>query len=106
MAVISGWLVAYPLVPCRPAKHDGEISVTQYHADLVSIIGHSQRYACLLSSWETSKNPFFHEACVFLPEHDELYITSSLLQSTSSSQLPSGKMRISSEAPGPTLFCG
>ncbi|CAN8102890.1 unnamed protein product [Discula destructiva] len=46
------------------------------------------RHSLLLSSAETSRNPFFHQACIFVPHHDELYITSNLLQSTSSSSLP------------------
>lgn len=46
-------------------------------------------HSLLLSSAETSRNPFFHQACVFVPQHDELYITSDLLRSSgSSSSLP------------------
>jgi gluconolactonase len=41
-----------------------------------------------MSSTETSRNPFFHEACVYIPAHDELYITSNLLQATKSSNFP------------------
>jgi gluconolactonase len=41
-----------------------------------------------MSSVETSNNPFWHEACVYIPVHDELYITSNLLQATKSSNFP------------------
>ena len=46
------------------------------------------RHSLLLSSESTSKNPFFHEACVYVAAHDELYITSNLLQATQSSKFP------------------
>lgn len=46
------------------------------------------RHSLLLSSAETSRNPFFHQACIFVPQHDELYITSDLLQPASSGSLP------------------
>lgn len=46
------------------------------------------RHSLLLSSAETSRNPFFHQACVYDPEHEELFVTSNLLQSTTSSTLP------------------
>lgn len=49
---------------------------------------HRCQHALLLSSAETSRNPFFHQACVYLPKHEELYITSDLLQSTNSASLP------------------
>ncbi len=50
---------------------------------------------------ETSKNPFFHAGCVYLPGAEELYITSDLLQSTSSSHLSViliSKIKISRES--------
>ncbi|KUI68132.1 Gluconolactonase [Cytospora mali] len=46
------------------------------------------RHSLLLSTFETSRQPLFHQACIYLPKHDELYITSNLLQTTSSSALP------------------
>ena len=52
------------------------------------MIGPDPTHSLLLSSSETSRNPFFHEACIYLPEHEELYVTSNILQSSSSSQLP------------------
>jgi gluconolactonase len=64
------------------------VSILQFHPDLTDITGTAPSYSLLLSSLETSKNPFFHEACIYLPEHEELYITSHLLQSTSLAQLP------------------
>jgi gluconolactonase len=41
-----------------------------------------------VSTAASTKNPFFHEACVFIPTHDELYITSNLLQATNTGNLP------------------
>ncbi|KAK2623528.1 hypothetical protein QTJ16_007082 [Diplocarpon rosae] len=65
-----------------------EITILQYTEAFGDLIGPSPNQSLLLSTSATSKNPFFHEACVFLPTHDELYITSNLLQSTSSSDFP------------------
>jgi gluconolactonase len=41
-----------------------------------------------MSSVETSNNPFFHEACVYINNHDELYITSNLLAPQLTSNFP------------------
>lgn len=41
-----------------------------------------------MSSAASTRNPFFHEACVYVAAHDELYITSNLLQATKSSNFP------------------
>lgn len=46
------------------------------------------RHSLLLSTAETSRNPLFHQACIYVPEHDELYVTSDLLQTTSTNSLP------------------
>ncbi|KAG9246045.1 D-lactonohydrolase-like protein-like protein [Calycina marina] len=67
---------------------EDQISLVQYTDTFGALIGSSPSHSILLSSSETSKNPFFHEACVFLPEHNELYVTSNLLQSTSSARFP------------------
>ncbi|KAK3324051.1 D-lactonohydrolase-like protein-like protein [Cercophora scortea] len=74
----------------RPLKTPGQsdISIVQYHPDLGAITGPQPTFSLLLSTWESSGNCFFHEACVYLPAHDELYITSNLLQSASSAQHP------------------
>ena len=64
------------------------MSLVQYDAAFADLIGVSPTHSLLLSSAGTSNNPFFHEACVFIPEHDEVYITSNLLQPTSSSNFP------------------
>jgi gluconolactonase len=80
-----------------------EVAIVQYNAELEAIIGKEQTYSCLLSSAETSMNQFFHGGCIFVPEHDELYITSSLLRSTSQSQLPViliSKIKFSRDASG------
>jgi len=64
------------------------VSLVQYDAAFADLIGVSPTHSLLLSSAGTSNNPFFHEACVFIPEHDEVYITSNLLQPTSSFNFP------------------
>lgn len=87
------------VVDLRPRKRDealkspeprpsSEVSIVQHHPDLSNITGTNPSHSLLLSSLETSRNPFFHEAAVYLPAFEELYLTSNLLQSTSSSQLP------------------
>ncbi|KAK8051077.1 hypothetical protein PG993_002462 [Apiospora rasikravindrae] len=65
------------------------IAIKQYHADLESIFGRDGAdYSLLLTTSTTSRSPFFHNACIYLPENEELWVTSDLLQTTSSSQLP------------------
>ncbi|KAK7928191.1 hypothetical protein PG985_005189 [Apiospora marii] len=65
------------------------IIIKQYHTDLESIIERDgAEFSLLLSSLATSRSPFFHNACVYVPETEELWVTSDLLQTTSSSQLP------------------
>lgn len=66
---------------------DPVISLYQHHPGTPTFI-HRCQHSLLLSSAETSRNPFFHQACVYLPQHEELYITSDLLQSTDSGSLP------------------
>ncbi|KAK0702040.1 hypothetical protein B0T26DRAFT_682117 [Lasiosphaeria miniovina] len=66
-----------------------EISITQYSPGFASITGPGQFwYSMILSTRESSRNPFFHDVCAYLPEHDELYISSNTLPPTSTSQLP------------------
>ncbi|KAI9051736.1 hypothetical protein LZ554_004776 [Drepanopeziza brunnea f. sp. 'monogermtubi'] len=72
--------------PAPPPKED--LTILQYTPEFGELIGPSPTHSLLLSTSSTSKNPFFHEACVFLPTHDELYTTSNLLQSTSTSSYP------------------
>jgi gluconolactonase len=60
----------------------------QYDVSFSNLIGPSPTHSLLLSTASSSNNPFFHEACVFLPDHDELYITSNLLQATNSANFP------------------
>ncbi|KAL7628989.1 hypothetical protein AAE478_000507 [Parahypoxylon ruwenzoriense] len=64
------------------------IALEQYHPDFESIAGEGTLYSLLLSSADSSNNPFFHNTCAYVPQRDELYATSDLLQSTSSSRLP------------------
>ncbi|KAI2622198.1 calcium-dependent phosphotriesterase [Hypomontagnella submonticulosa] len=64
------------------------ILIKQYHPDFERITGQEPEYSLLLSTEDSSKNPFFQNGCVYLPEKDELYIMSDLLQSTNSSVLP------------------
>ncbi|KAK3352696.1 D-lactonohydrolase-like protein-like protein [Lasiosphaeria hispida] len=70
----------------NPEQH--AISICQYHHDLESVTGPRPTFSLLVSTWESSKNPFFREACAYLPEQEELYITSNLLQPSNSGQLP------------------
>lgn len=65
-----------------------QIIIAQHHASFSSLIGSSPTHSLLLSTAGASKNPFFHEACVFIPNHDELYITSNLLQATNTANYP------------------
>lgn len=67
---------------------EDQLSIIQYEASFADLIGSSPKQSLLLSSAGTSNNPFFHEACVFLPEYDEVYITSNLLQPSRSSNFP------------------
>jgi gluconolactonase len=65
-----------------------QVTLLQYDSTFGDLIGTTPTHSLLLSAAGTTNNPFFHEACVFLPAHDELYITSNLLQATSSSNFP------------------
>lgn len=71
-----------------PSSDQGVIQVKQYHSGFAAIVGQGASYAVLLETASTTRNPFFHNACVYLPEPDELWITSDLLQPSNSSQLP------------------
>lgn len=73
----------------RPLSGEPDcITIVQYDDSFASVIGGTPVYSLLMSTAETTKNPFFHEACVYIPSHDELYITSNLLQATKSSNFP------------------
>ncbi|KLU82598.1 hypothetical protein MAPG_01670 [Magnaporthiopsis poae ATCC 64411] len=87
------------VVDLRPRKRDEalkspepqpppEVSIIQHHPGMSKVIGTKPTHSLLLSSLETSKNPFFHEGAVYLPAFEELYFTSNLLQPTSPAQLP------------------
>ncbi|RDW69444.1 Smp-30 region containing protein [Coleophoma cylindrospora] len=65
-----------------------QIALLQHDASFQDLIGPAPKHSLLVSTAGSSNNPFFHEACVFLPEHDELYITSNLLQASSSANFP------------------
>ena len=51
------------------------------------MIGSSEKPP-VFSSLLTSDNPLFYKGCAYLPEKEELFVTSDLLPSTSSSKLP------------------
>ncbi|KAI2467153.1 calcium-dependent phosphotriesterase [Annulohypoxylon bovei var. microspora] len=74
------------------SSHSNNILFKQYHPDFEKVAGREPEsrpeWSLLLSSDDSSRNPFFHGGCAYLPEKDELYTTSDLLQSTSSSTLP------------------
>ncbi|KAK8128549.1 hypothetical protein PG984_009657 [Apiospora sp. TS-2023a] len=75
----------YPMT----TTNSDSITLKQYHTDF-EVIGNKDgaEYSLLLTSSATSRSPFFHNACVYVPENEELWVTSDLLQTTSSSQLP------------------
>ncbi|KAI0442552.1 hypothetical protein F4803DRAFT_368314 [Xylaria telfairii] len=58
-----------------------------FHSSFGSVIGEAPAFSLLISA-DSSRNPFFQKGCAYIPDKDELYITSDLLQSTSSSRLP------------------
>ncbi|KAI0460116.1 hypothetical protein F5B21DRAFT_453319 [Xylaria acuta] len=58
-----------------------------FHSSFSSVIGEAPAYSLLISA-DSSRNPFFRKGCAYIPDKDELYITSDLLQSTSSSKFP------------------
>ncbi|KAI0103652.1 hypothetical protein GGR51DRAFT_247804 [Nemania sp. FL0031] len=63
------------------------IRIKIFHSSFNSVIGESCSFSLLVSA-DSSRNPFFFKGCAYIPETDELYATSDLLQSTSSSRLP------------------
>lgn len=67
----------------RIASSPGENSlrILSYHPQFRALCGPSPTHSLLFSTADPgqSNSPLFHEACVFLPEHEELYITSNLL---------------------------
>jgi len=65
-----------------------QITILQYEDSFASLIGSAPTQSLLMSTTETTKNPFFHEACVYIPTHEELYVTSNLLEATKSSSFP------------------
>ncbi|ROW05843.1 hypothetical protein VMCG_05310 [Cytospora schulzeri] len=70
-----------------PAK-EGEPVISLYQPTAGTEFDPRCRHSLLLSTAETSRQPLFHQACIYLPGHDELYVTSNLLVTTSSSTLP------------------
>ncbi|TGO81920.1 hypothetical protein BPOR_0972g00040 [Botrytis porri] len=65
-----------------------QVTLLQHDSAFASLIGEAPSHALLFSTAGSTNNPFFHEACVLLPDHDELYVTSNLLQATSSANFP------------------
>lgn len=76
-----------PGSPPPPIK-EGEPTISLYQPTAGSEFDPRCRHSLLLSTLEASGHPLFHQACIFLPKHDELYVTSNLLQTTNSSSLP------------------
>ncbi|KAI0486143.1 hypothetical protein F4859DRAFT_357132 [Xylaria cf. heliscus] len=58
-----------------------------FHSSFSSVIGEAPAFSLLISA-DSSRNPFFHKGCAYIPDKDELYTTSDLLQSSSTSRLP------------------
>ncbi|KAI1176814.1 hypothetical protein F4777DRAFT_244261 [Nemania sp. FL0916] len=65
----------------------GSIAIKSFHTSFTSIVGEKPTFSLLISA-DSSRNPFFYKGCAYIPETDELYATSDLLQSSSSSRLP------------------
>ncbi|KAJ8126581.1 hypothetical protein O1611_g7055 [Lasiodiplodia mahajangana] len=64
-----------------------DISIKVFHSSFSSVVGETCSFSLLVSA-DSSRNPFFFKGCAYIPDTDELYATSDLLQSTSSSRLP------------------
>ncbi|KAH0562685.1 hypothetical protein GP486_002642 [Trichoglossum hirsutum] len=60
----------------RPSTDD-RISILQHHPEFEKLTGDSPN--CTLLEKQPAV-PLFHEACVYIPDRDELYITSNLLK--------------------------
>ncbi|KAM0165716.1 hypothetical protein ACHAQE_002257 [Botrytis cinerea] len=65
-----------------------QVTLLQHDSAFASLVGEAPSHTLLFSTAGSTNNPFFHEACVLLPDHDELYVTSNLLQATSSANFP------------------
>ncbi|KAK9771258.1 putative SMP-30/Gluconolactonase/LRE-like region domain-containing protein [Seiridium cardinale] len=74
--------------PQQRLQDPNEVRLLKYHDSLSTITTSSPSYSLLLTSHTTSQNPFFANACIHDPSFDQLYLTSSPLPSTSSSQPP------------------
>ncbi|KAI1114445.1 hypothetical protein F5Y14DRAFT_450988 [Nemania sp. NC0429] len=67
---------------------DGDgITIRKFHSSFTSVIGKTCTYSLLVSA-DSSRNSFFYGGCAYVRETDELYVTSDLLLSSSSSRLP------------------
>jgi len=62
------------------------VTLLQYDDAFGRLIGQSPTYSLLFT---TAGDPFFHEACIFLPAWDQLYITSNLIFLPTSTNFPS-----------------
>ncbi|KAI0891746.1 calcium-dependent phosphotriesterase [Annulohypoxylon nitens] len=97
---IKSWSVLTHIVDFGPGTKPSmkllptanNIIFKQYHPSFEKVAGREPdskpEWSLLLSSDDSSKNPFFHNGCTYIPDKDELYIMSDLLQSSSSSSLP------------------
>lgn len=75
--------------PPQKSEDAGELRILRYQQSLSDIVSpESCSGALLLSSHTTSGNDFFVSACVHLHGHDELYLTSAPLPSSSASKPP------------------
>ncbi|OIW32577.1 hypothetical protein CONLIGDRAFT_630248 [Coniochaeta ligniaria NRRL 30616] len=72
----------------KPNNSDNRISIARYHPSLDQILGPNPQFSLLLSSADTSKNPFFYGGCAYVPQDDELFTTSNLLQPVDPAQNP------------------
>ncbi|KAK2041349.1 calcium-dependent phosphotriesterase [Colletotrichum somersetense] len=73
-----------------PPQHSATngISIIQYDAALELIIGPTPTHALVLSSAETSANPFFYRGCIYVPSRNELWTTSAPLPASDPTRPP------------------
>ncbi|CZT06550.1 related to lactonohydrolase [Rhynchosporium agropyri] len=67
---------------------NGEITILQYSHAFADLIGPQPSHSVLLSETTTPKERFSYTACVFLPQHDEIFMTTTLIPSDFSLQAP------------------
>lgn len=76
-------------VKASVSYEDNHVSIWRYYPSLDTIIGPSPRFSLLLSSHNTSHNPFFDgSSCAYSSRRDELIVTTNLLKPRDPAQMP------------------